>query len=729
MAEYDINLREYWRIIRKRKIFIILVAVILTLFVSGLAIIRAPSPLYEATSSIKFEKSVSPLGLYAKFISFGSGSEIETQMAVVKGYSTFKMVALAMDLIDKAQGSDPKLDEMITSLQSKVKVTREGYSNILNITAMADKPKFAAALANQTAHAYKETHAQMINKRISEAIKFIKEQLERAGKDLRESEEKLRVFRENKNIIALTSQSSSLLSRAEFLETEWIKTMEAIRELEEVMKRVKEASKNPLGSRAAFSSEKASGLYQKLNSRLIDLMIKRDSLLVQYTSFHPQVIEINEQILKTTKEMMTELEFYLKIQTEKGEQLGEEIGILEKKIQTIPDKGLQLSRLERDVDRLSQVYNLLETKYQEGLIQDAEKPEEVVIVRPAFEPSSPINPPKIGSSALLGAIIGLVLGLVFAFIVETLDTSLGAIEDVEQTLGLKVLGLVPHLDMKDIQQDLKSKFKGDITTNTMVREARLIPNFGPQSVLAESFRSLRTNIQFNALNSNIKSIILTSASPQEGKTLVSANLAIAMAQGGLKTFLLDADLRKPTINKIFGLEASPGISELLLSNYEFSETIRTVTDIMMGGIGTDKLMLISGIDNLHIMTCGTIAMDPAELIQSEKFKNFINTMHDEYDVILIDTPPLVSSADAAILALKTDGVLLVYKAGKASRNILKRAKAQLENINANIIGVVLNGVKAEISLDYDRYYQYYYYGKEAKKERKKKRSKKSDQNL
>jgi len=363
------------------------------------------------------------------------------------------------------------------------------------------------------------------------------------------------------------------------------------------------------------------------------------------------------------------------------------------------------------------------------LIQDAEKPEEVVIVRPAFEPSSPINPPKITSSALLGAIIGLVLGLVFAFIVETLDTSLGAIEDVEQTLGLKVLGLVPHLDMKDIQQDLKSKFKGDIASDTMVREARLIPNFGPQSVLAESFRSLRTNIQFNALNSNIKSIILTSASPQEGKTLVSANLAIAMAQGGLKTFLLDADLRKPTINKIFGLEASPGISELLLSNYEFSETIRTVTDIMMGGIGTDKLMLISGIDNLHIMTCGTIAMDPAELIQSEKFKNFINTMHDEYDVILIDTPPLVSSADAAILALKTDGVLLVYKAGKASRNILKRAKAQLENINANIIGVVLNGVKAEISLDYDRYYQYYYYGKEAKKERKKKRSKKSDQNL
>jgi len=721
MAQYDINLREYWRIIKKRKLFIIVITAILTLFSVALAIIRAPSPLYEATGSIKFEKSLSILGLYSKFFSFGSGSQIETQMAVIKGYPAFKKVALAMGLMDSEEKDlDPRVGRTIANLQSQVTVSREGYSNIVNITARAGSPEFAAALANQVARAYKETHAREVTQRTAEAIKFIKEQREDIGERLRRSEEKLRRFRENKSIIALTSQSSSLLTRAESAEARLTATVEAKKELGDVMKRIREASGHPLSSREAFSSEKASALYQKLNSRLIDLMIKRDTLLVQYTSSHPEVIEINKQIIETKQKMITELESQLKIKAEKEKELRKESEILKQRIQSLPKEGLELTRLERDVERFSQTYSLLESKYQEALIQDAEKPEEVTIVRPAFEPSTPINPPNTASSGVLGAMIGVVLGLVFAFIVETFDTSLGAIEDVEVTLGLRVLGLIPHIEQKDIQESLKDEYKQDMA-ETMIRDARLIPNYGPQSVLAESFRSLRTNIQFNALDKNIKTIVLTSATPGEGKTLVAANLAIAMAQGGLRTLLTDTDLRKPTIHRIFGLDASPGVTEFLLSNYDFSDTIKTVTDIMMGRMSMDKIMLTPGIDNLHIMTSGTIQLNPAELMQSEKLKGFIDEIHDQYDVILLDTPPLVSAADASILTMKTDGVLLVYRAGKVARNILKRAKAQLEQVNANIIGVVLNGVKAEISLDYDKYYQYYYYGQEGKKKKGKKR--------
>jgi len=727
MAQYDINLREYWRIIKKRKMFIILITIILTLFSIALATIRAPSPLYEATSSIKFEKSVSPLGLYTKIFSWGSGSEIETQMAVIRGYPAFKKVALAMGLVDSEEKDlDAKLSQTITNLRSKVRVSREGYSNIVNITARASSPEFAANLANQTALAYKETHAHEISQRTAEAIKFIKGQLEEVGGQLRKSEEELRRFRENKSIIALTSQSSSLLSRADSVETRLAATMEARKELEVVMKKMKEASGNPLSSRQAFSSEKASAIYQKLNSRLIDLMIEIDTLLVQYTSSHPEVIETDKQIIEIKQKMITELESQLKIEAEKEKELRKKGEILKQKIQSLPSEGLQLARLERDIERFSQTYSLLESKYQEALIQDAEKPEEVTIVRPAFEPSGPINPPKTASSALLGTMIGVVLGLVFAFVVETFDTSLGAIEDVEVTLGLQVLGLIPYIDEKDIQESLKDEYKQDIAGDTMIREARLIPNFGPQSVLAESFRSLRTSIQFSALEKNIKAIVLTSTITQEGKTAVAANLAIAMAQGGLRTLLVDTDLRKPSIHRIFGLDASPGITEHLLSNYDFSDAIRTVTDIMMGNMSMDKIMLTPGIDNLHIITCGTVPLNPAELIQSEKFKGFIDDIHDQYDVILLDTPPLISAADASILAMNTDGVLLVYRAGMVARNILKRAKSQLEQAKANIIGVVLNGVKAEISLDYDKYHQYYYYGQEGTKKKikqKKKREK------
>ena len=723
MAQYDINLREYWRIIRKRKAFISLITIVLTLFSIALAIIRAPAPIYEAACSIKFEKSISPLGLYAKFISWESGSEIETQMSVIKSYPVFKKVALAMGLIDKAGDPNPRLGHVITSLQSQVAVTREGFSSIVNITAKANRPEFAAALANQVALAYKQTRAQEINKRTTEAIRFIKGQLESIGERLRKSEEELKRFREDKNIIALTAQSATLLSRAESAESRLAETMEAKRELEEVMKRIRKAPSHPLSSRKSVWSEKASALYQKLSSRLVDLTLKRDTLLIQYTSSHPRVIEINKQILKITQKMITEVDSRLKIQAKKEEALRKEIDTLREKIRALPTEGLQLAKLERDVDRTNEVYSLLESKYQEALIQDAEKPEEVIIVQPAFEPSRPINPPKTASSALLGAMIGLVLGLVFAFIVETFDTSLGAIEDVEETLGLQVLGLIPHIEAKDVQEALKDKYKQDIADDTMAREACFIPNFGPQSILAESFRSLRTNIQFSALDKNIKSIVLTSASPLEGKTSVAANLAIAMAQAGSKTLLLDTDLRKPTLNRIFGLDASPGVTELLLSNYDFSETVKTVTDIMMGKLSMDKIMLTPGVDNLHILTCGTIPLNPAELIQSQKFKSFIDEIQDQYDVVLMDTPPLISAADASILAINADAVLLVYRAGKVARGILKRAKAQLEQVKANIIGVVLNDVKAEMSLDYDKYYQYYYYGKEAKKEKRKKEEK------
>lgn len=718
MAQYDINLREYWRIIRKRKAFVILVTAILTIFSAGLAIIRAPSPVYEATSTIKFEKSVSPLGLYAKVFSWGPGSDIETQMAVIKSYPVFQKVALAMGLTGKAEDSDTRLGQVITNLQSQVKVTQEGYSNIVNITVTATSPEFAAALANQVALAYKQSHAQEINQRTAEAIKFIKGQLEVVGERLGKSEEELKRFREDHNIVALTTQSSNLLSRANSVETRLAEIMEAKRELEDVMNRIKEAPSNPLSSTKSFSSEKASALYQKLNSRLIDLMIKRDALLVQFTSSHPQLVEVNKQILKITQKMITELESQLNVQADKGEKLSEQSDIIKQEIQSLPTKGLELSRLEREVDRANQVYSLLESKYQEALIQDAEKPEEVAIVRPAFEPSEPINPPDIASSAILGAMIGLVLGLVFAFIVETFDTSLGAIEDVEETIGLPVLGLIPHIEPKDIQPSLKDKYKQDIADDTLVREARLIPNFGPQSILAESFRSLRTNIQTSLLEKNIKSIVVTSASPLEGKTSVAANLAISMAQGGLRSLLVDADLRKPTIHTILGLDTSPGVTEYLLSNYDLSETVRTVTDVMMGEMSMDRIMLTPGIDNLHIMTCGTVPLNPAELMQSDKFKSFMEEVHNQYDVILLDTPPLISAADASILAMNADGVLLVYMAGKVARGILKRAKAQLEQVKANIIGVVLNGVKAEISLDYDKYYRYYYYGQEVKKRKR-----------
>jgi succinoglycan biosynthesis transport protein ExoP len=683
-----------------------LTVILLTAFSVTLAKLRAPMPLYESTCSVKFEKAVSPVGIYTRILSWGPGDIIQTQMAVIKGYPVFTKVAKALGRIDKAEKPTPAVGRVISELQSQVRVRREAESNIVNITATARKPAFAAQLANQVALAYKETRAEEINQRIAEAIKFIEGQLTIVGDRLKRSEERLQEFRRKRDVIAINSQSSNLLSRAYSLETRLSDTLEAKIELEAVMERIKGASSRPLSSQRSFSSDKASPLYQRLNSKLVDLMLERDSLLIQYTSSHPKVVELSKQVSEIARKMIIELESQLNTLTQREEGLRKEIESVSAQVEALPVKGLELGRLERDVERTSQLYSLLETKHQEALIQNAEKPEEVIIVRPAFEPTSPINRPNMTSSGLLGALIGLVLGLVFAFIIETLDTSLGAIGDVEETLGLPVVGLIPYVESKE-------------------GKAPVIPYFGQQSVLAESFTSLKTILQFSALEKDIKSIVITSATPLEGKSVVAANLAIAMAQGGLKTVLLSMDLRKPTLHKLFGLETSPGITDFLLGSGDASRAIRTVADLMMGEMGVEDIMLTPGIDNLHVITCGKIPSNPVQLIQSEKFRDLLDALYGSYDVILMDTPPLISAADASILAMKSDSVLLVYRAGEVGRGILKRIKDQLEQVKANIIGVVLNGVKAEISPDFDelKHHKYYYYyrGEDNKKKAKKER--------
>jgi succinoglycan biosynthesis transport protein ExoP len=321
MAQYDINLREYWRVVRKRKPIVILTVILLAAFSLALAKLRAPTPLYESTCSVKFEKAVSPVGIYTRIISWGPGDIIQTQMAVIKSYPVFTKVAKALGRINETENPNPAVGRIISELQSQVKLSQEGRSNIVNITATAKKSAFAAQLANQVALAYKETRAQEINQRIAEAIKFIEGQLAIVGERLKRSEERLQEFRRKRDVIALNSQSSNLLSRASSLETRLGDTLETKMELEAVMERIKGASRRPLSSKRSFSSDKASPLYQKLNTKLVDLMLERDSLLIQYTSSHPKVVELSKQVSEIARKMIVELESQLKILTQREEGL------------------------------------------------------------------------------------------------------------------------------------------------------------------------------------------------------------------------------------------------------------------------------------------------------------------------------------------------------------------------------------------------------------------------
>lgn len=222
----------------------------------------------------------------------------------------------------------------------------------------------------------------------------------------------------------------------------------------------------------------------------------------------------------------------------------------------------------------------------------------------------------------------------------------------------------------------------------MVKITNSIVIQDPKSPITESYKTLRSNILFSSLDKKIQTIVVTSSGPGEGKSTTSANLAIVMAQAGNKTILIDCDLRKPTVHKAFGISNQVGLSNLLIGESKLPNVVQKTSE-----------------ENLHVLTLGVRPPNPSELLGSEKMKNFVHSLKETYDYIILDTPPVIVVTDALILSQYADGCLLVVAAGEAHRDAVVKAKRLLENVNGNILGIVLN----KLDIEKDKYYGYYNY--------------------
>lgn len=222
----------------------------------------------------------------------------------------------------------------------------------------------------------------------------------------------------------------------------------------------------------------------------------------------------------------------------------------------------------------------------------------------------------------------------------------------------------------------------------------------PKSPVSEAYRTLRTNIQFSSFDDRVKTIVITSSGPGEGKSTTAANLAVSLAQGGHNTILVDCDQRKPKIHKTFKLSNQIGLSNLLIGEASFEEAIHKTT-----------------VDKLSVLTSGIKPPNPAELLSSSKMQRFITSLKEKYDYIILDTPPVIMVTDAQVLAKYADGCLLVVASREAEREAAVKAKELLEKVNAKVLGVVLNKLDTSKNGNYGYYYQYYY-GNEDMKQNK-----------
>ena len=708
MGQYDVDLRDYWRIMRKRKTSILAMVVLVGLCSYAFAKLREPVPLYEAGSAVKIDR-FSNLASILTGAFWRQSENMETHAYIITSHPVLQSAAAQLGWIPAAPDGRMEAEgivEPLERLKRMVQAKPQEGTHIINIRAVSEAPELAARVANSLAQAYRDYTIRQNNKKTSETRAFIEEQLRQTSERLKAAERELQAFKETNGLIALDTQTALTLNKLNALQIEHEKARAERAEIDAQLKAIDAAGQGQLdrltGVMSAATPGSPLGL---LRNKLSELNLKRQTLLISFTEKHPQVEETTSEIRAVFREARSELQAAWQAASNREAELGRRLEALQRENMSLPEKGLALVRLQRELGLQESLYSQLKAKYQEVQIQESGRVEEVFIVKPALAPSEPFNIPSKLMIVTTGALMGLIIGVMLAFLAEVFDTSMGTIEDVEELLKVPVLGVIPQLEGEGRKAGRPERADGPRS-----RSGDLVTHFEPKSQAAESFRALRTNLQFLRLESKGQLFLITSSFVQEGKTLNVVNLALCMAQAGNRVLLVDADLRKPSIHRVFGLAREPGITDCVLGNYHWREVVGSISDIMLGDFAIEDILKTPGMDTLHILTAGTKPPNPTEILSSVRFREFLKEARQHYDFIFVDAPPILPVADATEIAPLMDGVFLVYTVGRIGRGVLKRAKSNLDNVDAKVMGIVLNNVKPEAGPDYFRYHSHYYYG-------------------
>ena len=456
-----------------------------------------------------------------------------------------------------------------------------------------------------------------------------------------------------------------------------IKQATAVREyIEEQVKLVRERLNHMEEElKQAKESGEVTGIGEILITKLSTLEREKSELLGKYTMKHPKAAAIEDQI-----------------------------NGIKRQLQTLPEGEMQVARTAREVEVQGRIYGELMTKLADARIAEAEKVEEVQILDRASIPTSPIKP-KMLPNAGAGAGAGLVLGFLIAFLLESLDTSLITIESVEAITGLPVLAVIPFIKIPK-RKERPRNHHAKVGKGILQIRQQLILFQKEDDPILEAYRTLRTNIQLKR-QPHQKVILITSSLPMEGKTISVCNLAITMAKNRLKTLLVDADFRRADIHAVFGIPKAPGLGDVLTETCNFEDCLRTFVDVAIGDFDLD-IADAEGLDYLHIITAGYYSGNPAELLTSTNLEAFLQKARSRYDIVILNSPPVLLVTDPVLLSSKVDVVVMVYKVGKTSKEILLRAKEELERGKGTILGIVLNNVKPRMGMYPSQYHQYKY---------------------
>jgi polysaccharide biosynthesis transport protein len=718
LLSQESTLGEYARVLMKRKWTV--VACLFTIFSLVAIASLKMTPVYEASGSIEINKPDSSLVNFNNSPTFNvdyyDPTELETEVMILQSdllaLQVVKELALdrrpefggsppvvpsSLDLApDPLRGDSARISALISNFRSNLKVTLSPNTHIIKVSYRSPDKELTATVVNTLMNTYTENNFKSRFDSTMQASDWLSKQLVDLQMKVETSQEKLVQYQKEHEILGIDEKQNITTEKLDELNKELTSAESERIDKESIYRLVQAGDSDAIASSAgALDASGAGGpsasLLESLRSKQADLKIQAAQLSTQFGPAYPKVAQLNSQlkevdaqILSETRKVGAKIREQYMAALQRENMLHDALEKQKQEANKLNESSIQYSILKRDLDSYRQLYEGLMEKMKEAGVSAGLKSNNFRIVDVARVPTAPVEP-NVPRNLAFGFILGLTSGVGLAFLLEGLDNTVRTTEQAQVISGLAPLGIIP-LGSRTAREVANSK---RLVIANSKEAVELITQVRPQSQMAESYRALRTSLLLSNLGSPPKVIMITSALPQEGKTTTSINCAVVLAHKGVRVLLVDADLRRPSIHKTLGIGPRSGLSNVLTGSATLEQAITRS----------------SVLPNLSVLAAGTPPPNPAELLASANMREVLDQLRNQYDHIVVDTPPALSVTDAVVLSPRADAIVLVIRSGHTTKQALRRSRDLLMQVNAKVAGVLLNAVDLS-SPDYYYYYEY-----------------------
>jgi polysaccharide biosynthesis transport protein len=708
------SLREYLRVLIKRKWLVI--CCIVGIFAAVAIASLRQTPIYEATGQIAVNKADSNLITFKDsmpVVDYYDQSDLDTEVRIIQSDLLALQVIRQLNLdkrpefgghpdqkqanlvADSLQTDSNRASAVLGGFRGSLHVALIPNTRIIDIHYNSTDPQLAASIVNTLAATYVEQNFKTKFESTMQASDWLSKQLVDLQMKVETSQEKLVRYQKEHEILGSDEKQNITTEKLDEINKE-LTGAESDRMQKEAIYRQTQSS-DPQVVAAAIIADSAGGggagshLLDTLREQQAALKIQVAELSTQFGPSYPKVAQLNNQLKEVDHQLQSEVskavdhlrgQYLAALQREN--LLHDSFEKQKQEANKLNESAIEYSLLKRDVESNRTLYEGLLEKLKEAGVTAGLRSNNFRILAAARVPTAPVEP-NIPRNLSFALVLGVISGVGLAFLLENMDNTVRTPEQAQALSALPSLGMIP-MGSKTTSHGSA----GNRLALTSSKEAvETVTQMRPQSQMAESYRALRTSLLLSNLGAPPKVIMVTSARPQEGKTTTSINTAIVLAQKGVRVLLIDADLRRPSVHKTLGMGPRSGLSNVLTGSATLQQAI-TISPVL---------------PNLYILPAGTPPPNPAELLASSNMRDLLAELREQYDHIVMDTPPTLSVTDAVVLSPRADATILVIRSGQTTKQALRRARDILMQVNAHVAGVLLNAVDLT-SPDYYYYYEY-----------------------